>query len=273
MHMHALLIKRQKNMKSKSIFVAILLVAIFGAANAQQSTTEVKQDGFNSRVRSVTSTMYEAVVDEGTMSRGEILERLQTEYNAKGQRRSMTYLSQAEDVIFRSRYKHDGFGLTTLEQIVDNNEQVIGRTYYVYNANLALTETYVEDQERQIENRILIKYDEAGRVKERSYNDPLNEVYRREVYTLNGRGLVGKTQVFNRQKVKFQELRYEYDAIGNPTTKTLFDYTEEDPEIFITKYVYKYDENNNWIQKTEYRLEGDVMTPMFITERKIDYYE
>lgn len=250
-----------------------MMVAICSTTNAQQTTPEVKQDGFNNKVKSVTSTMYEAVVEDGTMSRGEILERLQTDYNAKGQRRSMTYLSQAEDVIFRSRYKHDGFGLTTLEQIVDNNEQVIGRTYYVYNANLTLTETYVEDQERQIENRILFKYDENGRVRERSYNDPLNEVYRREVYTLNGRGLVSKTQIFNRQKVKFQEIRYEYDANGNPTTKTLFDYTEEDPEIFITRFVYKYDGNNNWIQKTEYRLEGDVMTPLFITERKIDYYE
>lgn len=260
-------------MKIKAFLSALFIVAIFSASNAQQGTPESKQDGFNGRVKSVNSVMYEAVVEDETMSRGEILERLQTEYNAKGQRRSMTYLSQAEDVVFRSRYKHDGFGLTTLEQIVDNNEQVIGRTYYVYNANLVLTESYVEDQERQIEHRILYRYDENGRLKERSYNDPLNEVYRREVYTINGNGLVGKTQVFNRQKAKIQELRYEYDANRNATTRTLFDYTEEDPEVFVTRFVYKYDENNNWIQKTEYRLDGNQMTPLFITERSITYYE
>ena len=260
-------------MKIKAFFVVAIFISFFGISKAQQGTTEVRTDGFRGPLKCVTATMYEAITEDNIMSRGAILEKLQTVYNSKGQRRSMTYLSAAEDIIFRSRYKHDAFGQTTLEQIVDNNEQVIGRTYYIYNSNFILTETYVEDQERQIENRTLYKYDAQGRLSQRSFNDPNNEVYRREVYTYNGNGTILKTVVYNRERQKIQEIRFEYDAQRQPISRTLFDYTEEEPEIFITKYKYQYDRHGNWIQKTEYDLDGDIMTAEYITERKLEYFE
>ena len=260
-------------MKIKAIFAVAVFVAFFGISKAQQGQPEVRTDGFRGPVRSVTTTMYEAITENNTMRRGDVLEKLQTIYNYKGQRKSMTYLSAAEDIIFRSRYKHDAFGQTTLEQIVDNEERVIGRTYYIYNSNFVLTETYVEDQERQIENRTMYKYDGEGRLSQRSFNDPQNEVYRREVYTYTADGNILKTVIYNRARQKIQEVRYEYDEHGQAITRTLFDYTEAEPEVFITRFNYRYDSQNNWIQKTEYNVDGDNMVAEYITERKLEYFE
>ncbi|MCQ2299392.1 MAG: hypothetical protein MJZ81_04625 [Bacteroidales bacterium] len=261
-------------MKIKNCFVAVLFVALMGSALAQQYRTDVVIDGFVGRIAKVDQKMYEAKVSGGEMQRGTLLEHLQTVYSSKGHRKNMTFLSTGEDnVIFRTRYKHDGFGLVTLEQIVDPAENVVGRTYYVYNQNNILSETYVEDAERQVENRVRYYYDNTGRLSQRSYNDPLNEIYKREVYTYDNNGDIARTVVFDRNKKKMQEWRYEYDEHHQPVSQTLYDYTEDEPEVFLTLFRYQYDDNGNWIQKVEYTLDNDRTTPVFITERYMEYFK
>ncbi len=249
-----------------------MFVAASFAANAQ-SGHDLQDDDLHGAVKRVDSKMYEASYDlQDSLVSGDQLEHLITEYNNKGQRRSQTYLSVAEDVIFRTRYKHDGFGLTTLEHIVDNQEHVIGRTYYVYDAEHTLTEVYVEDAERQVESRMLLKHDGQLRITQRSFNDHANDVYKREVYTYNPDGTINKAVVYDRSKKKVQEKRWEYDEHGYVTSYTLFDYTEEEPEMFVTLYVREYDEHGNWVRCTEYDVLGERRIPIYTTIRNIEYF-
>lgn len=259
-------------MKIIKILMPMLLVALGATASAQQGR-DLQDDGLKGGVKRVDAVMYEARYDlNDNLENGDQLEHLVTEYNAKGQRRQQVYLSVAEDIIFRTRYKHDGFGLTTLEHIVDNQDQVIGRTYYIYDAEHTLTEIYVEDAERQIESRLLIAHDAQGRISQRSYNDHAGEVFKREVYTYNPDGTINKAVVYDRSKKKVQEKRWEYDTLGYTTSYTLYDYTEEEPELFITLYEREYDSHGNWLRCTEYELLGDRKLPTFTTVRNIDYF-
>ena len=260
-------------MKKQTLILALLLCVGSVSAFAQGTHRETSVDGLKGAVRQVNSMMYTAIVENDAMRRGAPLEHLETVYNSKGQRRSMSYLSTEEEVVFRTRYKHDAFGVTTLEQVVDNNEEVIGRTYYIYNDQFVLTESYVEDAERQVENRIRYKYDGSGRLIQRSYNDALGQVYRREMYRYNGDGTILSNTIYNRQDQKVMEIRYEYDRQRQPITKTVFDYSDVEPEVFVTLYRYQYDEQGNWIQRTEYSVEGSNRIPEYITERSIQYFE
>ena len=259
-------------MKIEKIIVATILLALCGTA-AAQTGRDLQDDELHGTVKRIDSRMYEARYDlSDNLERGEQLEHLVTEYKANGQRRSQTYLSVAEDIIFRTRYKHDDFGLTTLEHIVDNHEHVVGRTYYIYNADLVLTEVYVEDVERQVESRMLLIHDADGRISQRSYNDHRNDVYKREVYTYNPDGTINKAVVYDRSKQKVQEKRWEYDAQGYPTSYTLYDYTEEEVEMFVTLYQREYDDHGNWVRCTEYDMLGDRMIPTYTTVRTIEYF-
>ena len=262
-------------MKKQMFFGLAMFFCGLATVSAQTAQRESEQDGFVGNVKKVATTLYEARVDrDGDMQYGEQLERIETLYNEKGQRRSMTFLSPDEDdMLFRSRYKHDGFGLVTLEHIVDNHEQIIGRTYYIYDKNLTLTESYVEDAERQIEHRVLYRYDAGGRLAERSYNDAKNNVYRREVYSYDFEGAVHRTSVFDRSKTKILDYNYEYDSHQQPINVTTYDYTDDDAEVSTTLYQYKYDSRGNWVQRTQYTLEKDNAVPTFITNRKIEYFD
>ncbi|MBR1850797.1 MAG: hypothetical protein IJ789_05435 [Bacteroidales bacterium] len=257
----------------KIVILLIAILPLIGTTAMAQNGRDLEDDGLVGNVKRIDAKMFEVSYDRhDNLVVGEQLEHLLTEYNAKGQRRSMTYMSVAEDIIFRTRYKHDGFGLTTLEHVVDNQEQVIGRTYYVYNSNLVLTEIYVEDVERQVESRLLIKRDATGRITQRSYNDQFNDVYKREVYTYNPTGDVAKAVIYDRSKAKIQERRYEYDENRQPVSYTLFDYTEDEPEVFVTLFEYEYDAYGNWIRRTEYNLNGDRKEPVYTTQRTIEYF-
>ena len=233
--------------------------------------SDCQRDGLHGEVQDVLSVMYEA---DGSAHRGSILERLKTVYNQKGQRRSQSYLSNEEDMIFRTKYKHDGFGLVTLEHILDPDENVIGRTYYLYDPDLILTEVYIEDEERQIESRVLYKYDAQGRLSQLSYNDHANNVFRREIYIYGENDNIYKTVVFNGKGEKVQEIRYEYDEHNEPISSTLFDYYEDpnEPELTITIYEYSYDDQGNWVTRREYNVDDNKKILTYITERDIKYY-
>lgn len=266
------IIKKHSTMKIKKILAAALFLAFATVAGAQ-SGHDLQDDGLHGAVKRVDAVMYEARYDfHDNLERGDQMEHLVTEYNAKGQRRNQVYLSVAEDVIFRTRYKHDGFGLTTLEHIVDNQERIIGRTYYVYDADHTLIEIYVEDAERQVESRVRLKHDNLGRVDQRSFNDQFNDVFKREVYTFNSNGTINKAVVYDRSKQKVQEKRWEYDEQGEPTSYTLYDYTEEEPEMFVTVYEREYDSHGNWIKCTEYEVLGERRLPAYTTIRTIEYF-
>ena len=259
-------------MKIYKILAAVAVLALGFTAEAQ-SGRDLQDDDLHGAVKRVDAVMYEVGYDlNDNLVRGDQMEHLVTEYRADGGRRSQTYLSVAEDIIFRTRYKHDGFGLTTLEHVVDNNERVIGRTYYVYDADHTLTEVYVEDAERQVESRMQLSHDGMHRISQRSYNDHQNDIFKREVYTYNADGTINKAVVYDRSKQKVQEKRWEYDEQGYPVSYTLFDYTEEEPEMFVTLYVREYDSHGNWIRCTEYDLLGERRIPTYTTIRTIEYF-
>ena len=225
-----------------------------------EQLSDCQRDGLHGEVKNVLSVMYEADGRANNAGRGSILERLKTVYNQKGQRRSQSYLSNEEDMIFRTRYKHDDFGLVTLEHILD--------------PDLILTEVYIEDEERQIESRVLYKYDAQGRLSQLSYNDHENNTFRREVFIYGENDNIYKTVVFNAKGDKVQEIRYEYDEHNEPVSSTLFDYYEDpnEPELTITLYEYRYDEEGNWVTRYEYQLENDKKIPTYIVERDIKYF-
>lgn len=259
--------------KSLVLFVG-LIFAFCGSAVAQKAQKDVLLDGLKGDVEKVVTETYEAIATDAEMlQRGDIMDRVEVLYLKNGQRKSMTFLSSEEDVMFRSRYKHDGFGITILEHVVDNSENIVGRTYYSYDKDFYLIESYVEDAERQVESRVKYKYDSHGRVAERTYSDASGSTFRREVLSYGQRGNMLRMVTFDRSGNKMRETRYEYDSHAMPVTITQYDYTEAEPEMTVTLFRYRYDGHGNWIQKTEY-IVGDSGNPeaQMITERNISYF-
>ena len=117
-----------------------------------------------------------------------------------------------------------------------------------------------------------LKHDNLGRVDQRSFNDQFNEIFKREIYTFNADGTINKAVVYDRTKEKIQEKRWEYDEQGEPVSYTLYDYSEAEPEMFVTLYVREYDAHGNWVRCTEYEVVNDRRIPTYTTIRTIEYF-
>ena len=95
------------------------------------------------------------------------------------------------------------------------------------------------------------------------------EKWERDDYRI---GTLNKAVVYDRSKQKVQEKRWEYDEQGEPSSYTLYDYTEEEPEMFVTVYEREYDVHGNWVKCTEFEVLGDRKLPTYTTVRTIEYF-
>ncbi len=79
-------------MKRNKIFAAILFLAL-GVTATAQSGHDLQDDGLKGAVKRVDAVMYEARYDfNDNLERGDQMEHLITEYNAKGQRLSLIHI-------------------------------------------------------------------------------------------------------------------------------------------------------------------------------------
>ena len=261
-------------MKFRIALVVFLSSSFIGFAQLPVLKPDVEYDGYKGPVKKLTEVLYEAFGTHEKPEKTLKLESSQINYERSGKKIDIKYFTGEEELIFRIRHKRDGIGNIILDQAIDPQDSVIGRTYYSFNPANQLIEIITYDQESDLENRLHIRYDADGVVSERSYNDRHNDVRRREVYTYNEDGTVAVTTIYDRTKTKVQEVFYEYDDHKEVTTQTTFDYyDEEDPVVTVQMFEYKYGDYDNWIQKTEFAVEKGEIYPVLIIDRIYEYYK
>ena len=250
-----------------------LFASLVSVAQLPVLKPDVEYDGYKGPVKNVRETLYEAFGTQAKPEKALKLESSLTRYERSGKKIDVNYFTGEDELIFRIRHKRDGIGNIMLDQVIDPNDTVIGRTYYSFNPKNQLVEVITYDQEQQLENRLHVRYNQDGIVSERSYNNRHNTIRRREVYTYNDFGTVAVTTVYDENKQKIQEIFYEYDDLLEVTSQTTFDYfNEEDPVITVQMFTYKYDDFKNWIQKTEFIVEKGEYVPVLIIDRDFEYY-
>lgn len=259
-------------MKNIALYWVLTLALVGNFAMAQSVTPDVVHDGFKGQVKKVTEKIYDAEGDAKNPEKGMQIQNTDTRYDNTGRKKVITFYTDENNVIFKTRYKRDAIGNLILEQFINPQGDVIGRTYYSYDTKNVLKQIYVFDGETQLENRTLLKYNEQGHLCEKSLSDSYNDILDKEIYTLNASGLPSKTSVYNRQKKLAEEILYEYDSHNQIITVTRFDYTEKEAEVSTTLFEYSYDDRGNWVERYEYAVDGDKIEPVTIIERNIEYF-
>ncbi|MDO4228540.1 MAG: hypothetical protein Q4C98_01885 [Capnocytophaga sp.] len=195
----------------------------------------------------------------------------------------------------KETYKYNG---KTLQEEVANYENKDSKTIYMYDRRGLLSEEIHYDFQEKMTGKHMYKYDNQGRQTEHSVYDSktdktaVRNVYKylddgakiEETYSINGDVLV-EVEKFDKDENIIEYI--EYNGDGSIYRKITYQYTFDDKRNITEvnehleykngtaqtskySYQYKYDNQGNYISKI---LFDDKQKPIFIYERKIEYYK
>ena len=206
-----------------------------------------------------------------------------------------------ENITSKVIYKYDSKGHKIEGVLYNSNGNIVSKSIYKNDINGNVIEYINYNPNKSINNRVTYEYDDRGnKIKDEMYLRE-NHKYGLFTYKYDSRGYLIEYGLYLRDANKLEDSNlyleslaiYKNDVDGNrvetkssqPPEKLrdelYFQYNRNedviDTKIYNPKgnlisrisYKYKYDEQNNWIEKAQFNNGS----PMFILERKIQYYK
>lgn len=191
------------------------------------------------------------------------IDKITYEYDNKGNLIQENLYLGSEYIQIRNTYTYND-GKKVSETRYNKDDEVIFSTRYAYNGdNLEYREsTNAEGIPDYTEE---MKYDANDNLIVKEVNDSFDKVKTIERFQYNDDNKKIAWQVIRNDEL-YIKANYGYDEYGN-----LSEYSVTNSDETVSekrKYVYEYDENNNWIQKTVL-IDNE---PKFIERREIAYY-
>jgi hypothetical protein len=221
-------------------------------------------------------------------------------FNKNGNITRRVWLDENDLIVSTENYYYDKYN-RFIKYVTEKNN-TLTTTYNDIDFTTNTHKKYLNNGSLSFEERYISFYDENSNIIKVDYYDKEKFTGREFLnYNSNGR-LESKKQYMNwrggntKGKITGYKL-FGYDFDGNlvssldsissykniETSLDIYTYNEQDDVIsqycprekfslINPTYSYKYDKNNNWIERIEYVLHGKYKRPRQLTIRKIEYY-
>lgn len=234
---------------------------------AQSSKNDWQKENLKGKVKSVKSTTYRYTNNNGKTEKGTPLSNFNTleEYNAKGFKIKGSRFSNEGKTTNAWLYFYDGNNRLTKVEIFNNNNQIEETLAYFFEPQ-AQTETVKGyDANGTLSGQQIITYDDKGnKINELSLNAK-NEFLLSQVIVYDAKQNISEKK-FEDKEGKRVVLEYEYDDKNNVIKEN---YYGEGKQLYGQKvFSYKYDNQGNWIERTESIYEVERV----VTQREIEYF-
>lgn len=165
------------------------------------------------------------------------------------------------------------------QKILDYSDYNDGKEHfkhtYKYNDEGICTQKDYYGQDGRLKSKCFFKYDSLGQHISTSFFDSAGNLQRKLIFEYNANGNISKDSIFdfrtNQFDVKINAHNYDYQKSRDATSKhnIIVNQRHRSGLLKVRTYEYKYDNQDNWIQRVEYQ-NGQ---PEMIVERKIKYYK
>ena len=234
----------------KNILYALLLLSlIFSCADDKKN--DLTRHNLNGNVKSTYEVSFEAIEKFGEITKGSNRQKyyidnfeqwhVQNEYDDNGNRIERNIYSSDGELIFKYICEHDDNG-NSIEQNRYNSEGKLDEKWTSkFDAKGNEIKSNLFNSESKLVSKYTFEYDDKENMIEMNY--------------------------YNYDDELISIMTYEFDDNGNLIEENKYDKDGELEDEF--SYEYKFDDKENWIQKTIF--EDD--KPTFIIEREIKYYD
>jgi hypothetical protein len=280
----------------KKIHFTLLLIGCFIAFSCSKQSSlsnDCKKLKLNGLVKTTLENNYEAVATNGKITKGN--------KNSNGDFDTYLMFNEAGFItqkrllntdctvnsIYMYEYKKNLLSKLTKYTATENIDKVFVSVYdektdllttqttynafgkiestdkYLYKNNLVSEQQTYGGNNGSLVYKWTYEYDTNGnKIKDTWYIDNATI---QTTYKFDNKNQLIEQQETNKDNV-VTKWKFEYDEKGNLSQEICIFF---DNSQTVKKYIYQYDENNNWIEKTT--IENN--QPTIITERKIEYYK
>jgi hypothetical protein len=179
-----------------------------------------------------------------------------------------THIKTGEVRTWNNNYKYHSNG-NVIEQPSKRTEDGVTfdtRKVYDDSGRVIESSTYINQEFRYGHQ---VKFNSQGKIIEQKQLDQNRNAALTVIYTYDSAGHELTTREVWSDSARNYFVRRKFDEFGNLTEYIHEDYTGQPDPSKSTRYVYDYDEHNNWIKSTTSSLDG---APRHSIRRKIVYY-
>ena len=230
----------------KNLLYTFLVFGLFFSCY-ENKENDLDKANLNGEVKSIYTTSFEAIEKFGEIEKGD--KRWQKSYESDNKSIYNDNGNRIED----NKYDKDGELTNKWKGKYDVNENLIEGKYY--------------DEDGELSFKWKFKYDDNGNLIESNGYDKDGELTSKykSKYDVNG-NLIESIRYDEDGELRIK-LKFKYDDNGNQIEEKNYDEDGELENKYI--YEYKFDDKENWIQKTIFKDDK----PTFIIEREIKYYD
>lgn len=271
----------------------ILLSACGGIK--KENKTDVKILGLKGKVKSIKYSSYDAELKFGEIKKGirssskeenryyyfnekgvkiedgetdlygVIQKKRLYKYNDKERLIQSSDFNSKDQFIGKTIYTRDNTGNLTEASNFNSKDKFVGKILYIRDEKGDPIETNIYDSTGILKSKSKFEYDKKGRILESTHYGPKGELQEEKYIKYDGKGRIIEEKLKIGTTIFVKDFRYE-DKEKNDVTLII---KSKDFSIMSeTKYIYIYDKNGNWIEKTSIE-DGK---PKMIKERKIEYH-
>jgi len=257
------------------LFSTTVIITLFISCTPFQSK-DLKDFDLKGDIKEVTSIKFYAIEKFGIVEKSKKAKRIEDDFteNAtiKFDNNGFAYESSLFDKygnldyrIIRTDTVFDFFnskGKLMLKMITNGKDFPTHSSMHNSKGQLINKINYTYDEEMNLIDHK--SYDDDGELVESSqckFNNK-NELIEKILYSKTLRNSYWDDDKYNEETTT---TKYSYNKNGEVAEKSI----SENKKLTTIRYKYKYDKNNNWIERTEF----DKVKAKFILERKIQYYK
>lgn len=262
----------------------------------EKPVSHLKELGLKANVQSIYITPYKVVESFGVIEKGDKADFWRGDiisvFDKEGYKTETNYHDKTGKLNQKVIFKYNAKRKRTTRDIYDSHGKIFQKNLYVYDTNgfkiaynsynakgeLTNSFTYKNDAKgREIEEvctrfkntpcgKYTYSYNNIGKVVELcKYNKQEEQPENCEKYTYDKQGRLLQTDLYKNNTL-VQKTIFKYDNLGNEIGQRIFD--GNDTFVEEKKFVYKFDQKGNWVERIEYINEF----PKLILVREITYH-
>lgn len=283
-------------MKIKIIITLIFIILLSACGGIKkENKTDVKILGLKGKVKSIRYSSYNAELKFGKIKKGlrssskednkyyyfnekkvkieegesdfyGVIQRKRLyKYNDKERLIQSSDFNSKDEFIGKTIYTRDNKGNLIEASKFNSKDKFMGKTLYIRDEKGDAVETNIYDSAGILNSNFQFEYDKKGRILESMHYGPKGNLEEEKYIKYDKKGRIIEEKLKIGTTIFVKDLRYE-DKENNDVTLII---KSKDFSIMSkTKYIYIYDKNGNWIEKTSIE-DGK---PKMIKERKIEYH-